>query len=64
MTTSASCLSQKTVLLKYMDLKMIQKNFQSSMKQISTTLSPTDWRCLYSSLRAKLVRVFMNKNFC
>jgi hypothetical protein len=27
-------------------------------------LSPTDWRRLYSSLRAKSVRVFISRNYC
>ncbi len=33
MTTSASCLPQKTVLSKYMDSKMIRKGFQSIKNQ-------------------------------
>ena len=42
MITSASGLSQKTILLKYMDLKMIRKDFQSIKESISASLSPTD----------------------
>ena len=41
MMISASDLPQKTVLSKYMDSKVIRKNFQSIQKSISASLSPT-----------------------
>jgi hypothetical protein len=42
MITSALGLSLGTVLLKYVNSKMIRKDFQSIKESISTTLSPTD----------------------
>ena len=60
--TLASDLPQKIVLLNYIDSKMIRKDFRSTKESISASLLPTDWRRLYSSLRAKSIKVFMNKN--
>ena len=62
--TSASGLPTETVLLKYMDSKMIRKDFRSIKESISATLSSTDRRLLYSSSRVKSVRVFINENYC
>jgi len=42
MMTSASDRPHETVLLKYMDSKMIRKGFQSIEESISASLSPTD----------------------
>ena len=49
-----------TSLFIYIDSKIIRKVFQSIKESISASLSQTDSRRLYSSLRAKSVRVFMN----
>jgi hypothetical protein len=41
MITSASGLYPEIVLLKYMDSKMIRKDFQAIKESISANLSPT-----------------------
>ena len=42
---------------------MIRRDFQSIKKQISANLSPTDWRHLYPSLRAKSVKFIKGENY-
>ena len=47
MITSASNPPQKTFLLKYMDSKIIRKDFKSIEKLIIANLSTTEWKSLY-----------------
>ncbi len=58
--TSVSGLPHETVLLIHIDSRIIRNAFQSIKEAISASLSPTDSRRLYSYLREKSVRVFMN----
>jgi len=60
--TSVSGLPPETDLFKYIVSRIIRKGFQSIKELISAILSPTDSRRLYSSLRAKSVRVFISRN--
>jgi hypothetical protein len=54
--TSVSGLPPEAVLLVYIDSRMGRNGFQSINDSISASLSPTDRRRLYSSLRAKSVK--------
>jgi len=58
MITSASGLLQKTVLLKYMDSKIMRKDFQSIQESISASLSQTDRISVIFILKSKISKSF------
>jgi hypothetical protein len=57
MITSTSGLPQETVLLEYIDLEMIQKDFQSIKESILASSSSTDLKS-YILLKERISKIF------